>query len=173
MTHPYFQTHAPLATKYEWQIAREIRTHRMRELKAPGPNPQGAGRPASDKYPVLALFRPGVRLSITDVAKTLALPRHAARDALSILSRAGAIYVCAKGGYGANIYAAPDHRSDDAKILHALRDGKERLANEIAPLVGKTPCEVSKVMVRLTAAGSVVTQRMAGTFAYLHGYKLA
>jgi len=173
MTHPYFQAHAPLATKYEWQIAREFRTHRMREVKASGPSPQGAGGPASDKSPVLALFLPGVRLSIADVAKAMALPRHAARDALSILSRDGAIYVCAKGGYGANIYAAPDHRSDDAKILHVLRDGRERLANEIAPLVGKTPGEVSKAMVPLVASRRVIFRRMPGTWANIHGYRLA
>jgi len=173
MTHPYFQTHAPLATKYERQIAREIRKHRMREVTAPGPNPQGAGRPASDKSPVLALFLPGVRLSIADVAKTLALPRHAARDALSMLNRDGAIYVCGKARYGANVYAAPDHRSDDAKILHALRDGRERLASEIAPLVGKTPCEVSKAMVLLIASRKVAARRMPGTWANMHGYRLA
>ena len=173
MTHPYFQNSRALATEYERQIAREIRTHRMREVTAPEPNPLGAGRPAPDNSPVLALFRPGVRLTIADVAKALVVSSSSARDALSRLNRDGAIYVCGKARYGANVYAAPDHRSDDAKILYALRDGRERLASEIAPLVGKTPCEVGHSMVRLTAAGSVVTKRMDGTWAKLHGYKLA
>jgi len=145
----------------------------MREVKAPGPTPRGAGRPASDKSPVLALFLPGVRLTIADVAKRLAVNRHAARDALNGLNHDGAIYVCGKARYGANVYAAPDHGSDDAKLLDTLRDGKERLASEIAPLVGKTPREVSKAMVRLTAAGAVVTKRMPDTWARLHGYRLA
>jgi len=173
MYHQYFQTHAPLATKYERQIAREIRKHRMREIAPPDPNPLGAGRPAPDNSPVLALFRPGVRLTIADVAKAMAVSSSSARDALSRLNRDGAIYVCAKGGYGANIYAAPDHRSDDAKIIHALRDGRERLASEIAPLVGKTPCEVSKAMVLLVASRKVISRRMPGTWANMHGYRLA
>jgi DNA-binding IclR family transcriptional regulator len=121
----------------------------------------------------MALFLPGVRLTIADVAKRLAVNRHAARDALNGLKRNGAIYVCGKARYGANIYAAPDHRSDDAKLLDTLRDGRERLASEIAPLVGKTPCEVSKAMVRLIASRKVAARRMPGTWAYLHGYRLA
>ena len=173
MTHPYFQTHAPLATKYERQIAREIRKLRMREVTAPGPNPQGAGRPASDKSPVLALFLPGVRLSIADVAKTLAVHRHAARDALSMLNRDGAIYVCGKARYGANVYAAPDHRSDDAKLLDTLRDGKERLASEIATMTGREAHAVARALERLTSSGQVVARPMPRTFARLHGYRLA
>jgi len=173
MTHPYFQTYAPLATKYERQIAREIRAHRMREVKAPGPNPQGVGRPASDKSLVLALFLPGVRLTIADVAKRTAIPPRAVIRALSRLNRNGEIYVCGKARNGVNVYAAPDHRSDDAKILHALRDGRERLASEIAPLVGKTPCEVSKAMVLLVASRKVAAKRMPGTWANTRGYQLA
>jgi predicted ArsR family transcriptional regulator len=121
----------------------------------------------------MALFLPGVKLTIADVAKALVVSSSAARDALSMLNRDGAIYVCGKARYGANIYAAPDYRSDDAKILHALRDGSERLASEIAPLVGKTPCQVSKAMVHLVASRKVASRRMPGTWANMHGYRLA
>jgi len=165
--------HENMTPQYEQSYGRAWRDLRLRELSPPGPNPFGAGRPASDKSPVLALFRPGVRLSIADVAKTLAVNRHAARDALSILNRDGAIYVCGKASYGANIYTAPDRRTDDEKLLHTLRDGRERLASEIAALTGRTACEVSKSMERLAASRNVVARRMPGTWANMHGYRLA
>jgi len=173
MTHPYFQTHAPLATKYERHIAREIRTHRMREVTAPEPPERGPGKPTNDNTAILALFRPGVRMSVADVAKRTAIPPRAVIRALNGLNRDGAIYVCGKARYGANVYAAPDHRSDDAKLLDTLRDGKERLASEIATITGRETHAVARALERLTSSGQVVARRMPRTFARLQGYRLA
>ena len=106
MTHPYFQTHAPLATKYERQIALVIRTHRMREIAPPEPPERGPGRPTNDNTAILALFRPGVSMSVADVAKRTAIPPRAVIRALNGLNRDGAIYVCGKARYGANVDCA-------------------------------------------------------------------
>jgi DNA-binding transcriptional ArsR family regulator len=162
-----------MTPQYEQSYARAWRDLRTRELAPAEPPERGPGRPTNDNTAIQALFLPGVRLSVADVAKRTAIPPRAVIRALNSLARDGAIYVCAKAAYGANVYAAPDHRTDDAKLLDTLRDGKERLASEIATITGKSACEVAAALKLLTQSGQVVKMPMEGTFRYLHGYRLA
>ena len=159
-----------MTPQYEQSYGRAWRDLRLRELS---PYRQPAPTEGKDNSDVLAMFHPGARLSVADVAGALAIHPRVVWHLLNCLNRDGAIYVCGKASYGANIYTAPDRRTDDEKLLHTLRDGRERLSSEIAALTGRTACEVSKSMERLAASRNVVARRMPGTWANMHGYRLA